>query len=292
MTDRNATASDTRAPYMIRVSTSRLNSSVPNRCARDGARFLSRTMSGCAEGSYGATSGAATATPASAASTTTPIMAERSRARVRRAARHGDADGWSAPSGTTVGSSEIAAIAGAELMDPHTRVDRRVHHVGHDATDHDQHGADQRRPDDNLVVPRRERAGRDPAHPLPREYLLDEDRPAKECGQGEPGEHDRGDERVPEGVAIDHPSLRHAFRARGADEVLRQDVEQCRALVPRDRGRTEQRESGCREREVLQTIHDLAEWRERIVHDHVDRAAAREHREPAGEEQQQHDTEK
>src|SRR3954471_21605539 len=98
MTERNATESDTCEPQMTRDRTSRLNSSVPNGCASDGAMFFSATMFGCALHSYGTTCFAATAIAPRTASTTAPAIALRSRPSVRSAVRHGECPAWLPPS--------------------------------------------------------------------------------------------------------------------------------------------------------------------------------------------------
>ena len=49
--------SEMRLPYSTRLKMSRPNLSVPIRWAHDGARLRMVTMSPCAAGSYGATSG-------------------------------------------------------------------------------------------------------------------------------------------------------------------------------------------------------------------------------------------
>src|SRR5690242_3023134 len=84
-TDTNPATSETRVPQITRLSTSRPTLSVPSQCARPGrASALPRSW---ATGSYGASTGAATATTIATIRTAAPNGARRARAARRTASQ-------------------------------------------------------------------------------------------------------------------------------------------------------------------------------------------------------------
>src|SRR5215467_3235044 len=153
--------SDTRVPQITRLSTSRPTLSVPSQCARPGrARLLPRF---CASGSYGDSSGAASATMTAVRSTAAPKGASRARAARRSASQRRSR---TAVSVDAAGARSANADSG---IDP--AIEQVDEQVAHDETDRDEqnHALDQR------IVACEHRIDHETAHARQREDVFGDD---------------------------------------------------------------------------------------------------------------------
>src|SRR6266508_4902334 len=184
-----------REPHTTRLKTSRPKSSVPKRCAADGARRRSRTL--IAIGSCGAMSGAKEARsrrpPKSAKPRT--IGGDR-RARPTKAAN--------AP-----GRRSIAA---GSLGVADTRIEPRIQHVHREIHEHEGDGAHQDGALDEREIAIEDRLRRETPDPRPAEDVLDDVRATKERAELEADDRRDRDERVLQRVPQDDHALPQALR--------------------------------------------------------------------------------
>src|SRR6185437_14451760 len=298
----NATGSDTRAPYITRLSTSRLAKSVPNGCASDGGRLCRATMSGCAMGEYGASHGASAASPMRAIST--PIAMRPSRCSQRRAksALHGSRGVSAAmPRGAARRASARQAAIVITTYTPHAtrctsalahaRIRRGVEQVREQTAGDHERTAHNHRAGDERVVARADGVHGEQPHAGPREDLLHEHRAAQESRQREAEECDHGKERIAPLVAEHDAAFGHTLGARGANEILVRHVEHRRALEARHDGGAEQRQRGGGKREVPADVAQSSPEAEVRMHDRVEHPRHGEEPEPVGEHEHHHERE-
>src|SRR5690242_17386773 len=155
-------------------------------------------MSSCAEGEYGAISGASSATSANATMVAAAVQ-KTTRARAARlppasrpAPAPEDAGAWCS-TGTKTG------------------VDSGIEQIGEQAADGDHHAADDDASGDEVVVARGNGVRDEESHPGPREDLLHEERAASHGGQQQPEDRDHRQQSVAQGMAKDHRPLARAF---------------------------------------------------------------------------------
>src|SRR5262249_10910674 len=183
---------------MIRLSTSRPMSSVPNGWARLGAE--SRISGWGSSGSYGASTSAKIAI----STITTSSAAETAPSGFFLIVRQRD---WSRPMLAAPGSSNVTTCAGtvairASLV-PDPRVKPRVSQVDEEIQ------RDQSRRDEHdvglhhRIVAVEDRLHREPAHAGQREDLLDDERPGQQDAELAADDRDHRDQRVLERVLVD-----------------------------------------------------------------------------------------
>src|SRR5690554_679685 len=208
------TSSETRAPAMMRDSTSRPNSSAPstNRVLKlpstqrpRGGSYLSQML--WATGSMGAIQGAKRAVSTRATTMKLPTKTERlPRRRLRRRA-------FAPRSG-----ARLAAIVAVSLMaDP--RVEQAVTEVDQHVGDHEDGTQHEYRPLNEGEVTLGYGLDYEAPHAGPGEHVLDDYRAAQQCAELHPDHgHDR-QQRVPQCVPDHDHGGPHALGARGAHEV-------------------------------------------------------------------------
>src|SRR5262249_19874920 len=176
---------------MIRLSTSRPMSSVPNGWARLGAESLS---SGCvSSGSYGASTSAKIAINRMTVSS----AAEKAPSGFFQSVRHSD---WSRPMLAAAGASNGTTCAETVAITARLAADRRVEpRVGqvdvevqrNQGRRHEHHVGLHHR-----IVPIEDRLHREPAHSRQREDLLDDERPGQQDAELAANDRDDRDQRV------------------------------------------------------------------------------------------------
>src|SRR6185312_11189945 len=224
------------------LRTSRLNESVPNGWLSDGARFLSPMMSGCAIGSYGATHGASNATTTMTAMTPDAMPA----CRTMRCVQCGR-------------SLSVSASTNARIGDG-------VQQVGSQAPERYRCRCNDYTRRNQWIVARRDTVQNHPAHSRPRKDAFDKHRTGEQHRQRKAEQADCWYERVAKHVNPHHTSLAQSFRAGSADEIIRQDAQQLRALVPCHRRAGEQSKCDCRKRQMLEPVAQRRERPHVLVH--------------------------
>src|SRR3989454_7490339 len=254
ITDASPTVSDTRAPYTIRLSTSRPSGSVPNGNAAVGACMRignPRSFRLNSYGSRGASTGARMAT------TTSPrmIIALTAPSGLRRTSRHTaphtphSAKGApSPPCDTAAGAA--SAVTDSGIKPGVAQVDEQVRH--HDHRGEEQHGAL-----DQGVVAQQDGVEHQAADArLQEDELHDHGAPEQHRELLADDRHDR-DERVLQRVPHDHGALAHTLGARRADVILPQHLEQRRTRHPHRHRRQPRPDDEGRDEELAQAARGV-----------------------------------
>src|SRR5919201_3194510 len=234
-TDTKPATSDTRVPQMTRLNTSRPTLSVPSQCARPGrARLLPRF---CASGSYGASSGAASAMTMAASSTAAPNGASRARVARRSASQRRS---------RTVTASRVTS---ARSANPDSGIDPAIQQVdeqiAHDEAERDQqdHALDER------IVAREDRVDDEPSHARQREDVFRDDGTADQRAELKPEHGHDGDQRILQHMTADDDPLRKALGARRPYVIFGERLEQTGARLARVHRRQRQAERDRRQHE-------------------------------------------
>src|SRR5713226_9124723 len=220
---------------MRRLRMSRPTSSVPSRCADDGAALISPD---CFVGSYGATSGATTATRMTSTTNARPVMATRSLRNRRHSSRQGPAacDSSTGPvSERRAPSSMMAVVSGPgpsvlltwpASLETHLRVQERVHDVDEQV----HHDEGQREDEDHALdhgqVLLHDRVQGVLAEAVDGEDALHDERAAEQVRDLDSQDRGGGDGRVLQCVLPDDRASREAVGTRGADVVLVEHVDE------------------------------------------------------------------
>src|SRR3984893_12479447 len=209
-TETRPTERERRAPQMTRLSTSRPTWSVPIGNSRPGATYVAKPVS---FGPWGASSGASKATPIRTSTTSAPAAPSGCPRTKRR----------------TVPVTAASRVADARVEPRVEQVDRQVQ-----AEEHQRHHEDHRL--DRRIVALAHRLDERAPHAGHHEDDLHDHEPAPEPTGPPPDEGDHRQERVAQGVAVDHRALGQALGPRGAHVVLAHHLEHLRAGEPGDRG--------------------------------------------------------
>src|SRR3990172_1385499 len=190
---------------MMRLKTSRPNSSVPSRWAPPGgcSRF-----EGWARGSKGEISGAATASTMNPTTNRTPTSPTGWRITCRTISA-------SPLRGRRAAPGVIRAVAASVIADPWIEIG--VDQID-EQVDHDEDDRDEKYPGlDDRVVPLIDPVEDQPADAGHAEDLLDHDRPAQQVADLDPLNRDDRDRRVLKRVANQHDPFPQALRPRRAN---------------------------------------------------------------------------
>src|SRR6266852_2341417 len=175
-TETNPTASEPRAPYSMRESTSRPSWSVPSGWARLGPSNMFRSAGRW--GSQGASTGASSASANRQSTTTPPAMASRFFVKARQKYLRASP------------SSPVSAEADSGIHEP-------VGEVGTEIGDEGQGGDDHEVAHDHRVVALEDRLHHELAHAGNREDGLDDHAAADESGQRQAEDRDQRQHGVP-----------------------------------------------------------------------------------------------
>src|SRR5882762_10315938 len=225
-------------------------------------------MSGCAAGSYGATSGARIPTSTMTPSTNRATRDDGLRSMLRTPTPSGDSRGR------------------ATLVATDSWIGPGIKQIGEEAAKRDHDAADDYSAHNERIITGADGADHRQPHPRPRKDLLDEKSAGEKRGERKADQADDRKEGVTQRVTPQNLALGEPFEPRGTYVVGGKNVEQRRSLISRhDRGR-EDRESERRQKEVAQAINGPAPPAHVFMHYGISRSTNRENRQPVSQREQ------